>query len=330
MSARENEVEDGYHVKGRSTLVNAEGEVVLEWIKTAKDQAVRLEQMSEWLTDWLEPIQGRSRRAKRPRSTCDDLLSVYAMGDPHMGLYAWGEEVGDDFDLDIGSRDLVIAGELLVESSPPSRTAHIINAGDFYHSDNASNRTSRSGHALDVDGRFAKVMRAGLNAMVRLVETALTKHEIVTVTNEIGNHDDHTSVWLSLAMDAYFRNDDRVTVDLSPAKFHYYRHGLVLYGTTHGDTCKVSDLESIMATDRKEDWGETRYRHWYTGHVHHDSVKDMRACTVETLRTLAARDQWAHASGYRGDRDMKCDVWSCEDGRVQRNIVNIEQVKRWR
>lgn len=330
MSDPSNEAPDGFHVKGKSTLYNASGELVLEWVKTSKDEVARLEQMGEWLKDWLEPIAGRSRRVKRPRSTVDDLMSAYLMGDPHMGLYAWAAETDDDFDLSTGTRDLVIASELLVESSPASRVAHIINAGDFYHSDNANNRTARSGHALDVDGRFAKVQRAGLNSMVRIVEIALEKHHEVIVTNAIGNHDDHTSVWLSLAMDAYFRNEPRVTIELSPSKFHYYRHGLALYGVTHGDTCNISQLESIMATDRKEDWGETRYRHWYTGHVHHDSVKDLRACTVETLRTLAAKDSWAHASGYRGDRDMKCDVWSSEDGRVGRHIVNIEQVKRWR
>jgi hypothetical protein len=81
-----------------------------------------------------------------------------------------------------------------------------------------------------------------------------------------------------------------------------------------------------MAADRSKDWGETQHRYWYTGHVHHDTLKEFPGCTVETFRTLAARDAWHHKSGYRAGRDMKCDIIHKDHGRVCRHIVGIEML----
>ena len=49
---------------------------------------------------------------------------------------------------------------------------------------------------------------------------------------------------------------------------HWHRFGKNLIGVTHGDTVKAQQLGPVMACDRPEDWGETAYRFWYTGHVH--------------------------------------------------------------
>ena len=81
-----------------------------------------------------------------------------------------------------------------------------------------------------------------------------------------------------------------------------------------------------MATDRASDWGETRFRYWLTGHVHHMSGKEYPGCIVETFRTLAPRDAHAHAAGYRSDRDMQMLVHHKKHGRINRHTVGIEQL----
>ena len=321
------DVPPGYHLRGTSTLYGADGTPKLQWVKTARDQEEQIAALLDAIEGAVELYRGAIDPAPPSlASHRDDLLVVYPMGDPHIGMYAWHEEAGEDFDLDIASRNLATATRLLVDAAPPARVGHILNLGDFFHADNAQNRTARSGHALDVDGRFAKVQRVGMATMRACIDSALRRHELVRVTNVIGNHDDHTAILLSHCLAALYEREPRVTIEQAPAKFHYYRHGRVLYGVTHGDTCKVRDLESVMSADRPADWGETRYRHWYTGHVHHDSAREFRGVTVETFRTLAARDAWHTASGYRSDRDMKADVWHSTYGRVGRHIVGIEQV----
>jgi len=322
----EGDAPDGYRIKGRSTLYDTRtGDPLVEWVKTDAKQPTP-EEWAERFKQAVELACIEAPRSRRPRSTAEDLRVVYPMGDPHIGMYAWRGETGEDFDLDIAVRDLRAAMRLLVDRAPASRVGHVLNMGDYFHADNASNRTARSGHALDVDSRYLKVQVAGLACMVSLVDAALTKHEFVEVTNCTGNHDDHTSMHLSIALSQRYHDEPRVKVH-APSAYNYYEHGGCLYGATHGDTCKHSELAEVMAHDAAEQWGRTRYRHWYVGHVHHDSVKERRGVTVETIRTLAARDAWHHSAGYRSGRDMKCDVWHAVHGRIARNIVGIEQVR---
>jgi hypothetical protein len=163
--------------------------------------------------------------------------------------------------------------------------------------------------------------------MRRCIDRALERHNIVRVINEIGNHDDHSAIMLAICLANFYEREPRVIVDTSPNRFHWYRFGANLIGTTHGHSVKAADLPGIMANDRPKDWGETKYRFWYTGHVHHDQLKEYRGCTVETFRTLAAADAWHNSQGYRSGRDMKLDVIHRERGRICRHVVGIADLR---
>lgn len=320
-------VPKGYHVKGVSTLYK-DGKQVIQWVKTNKDQEDRLEALAEAIQTIADPIRGKSEPVACPQHASQDLLAVYTMGDPHLGMLANAAETGENFDLKIAESLMFGAIDHLVAGAPWSKYALIINLGDFFHSDNSSNRTARSGHALDVDGRWSKVLQVGIRAMRRSIDRALEKHEHVTVINEIGNHDDHSAIMLSLCLQAYYENNPRVTIDTSPAKFHYYRFGNTLIGTTHGDTCPPARLAGVMLADRKKDWAETDHHFWYTGHVHNDKAKELDGdIQWESFRTLASKDPWHAGQGYRSGRDMKCDVIHITRGRIRRNIVGIEELR---
>ncbi len=328
-SAHALEAPEGYKLRGVSTLLGSNGEVRQQWVKTAPENDSRPEALLAAFREAVdsaelpeaEPIEcGHSEHNSRR-------LAVYAMGDPHLGLYAHAPEAGENFDLDTACQLLVSAVDRLVNLAPFTEQALIINAGDFFHADNSENRTARSGHALDVDSRWCKVMQAGIHAMRRAVGMALRKHRRVTVFNAIGNHDDHTSLMLSLCLAEHYRGQPRVQIDTTPAPFRFLEFGNCLLGVTHGHSVKPEALPGIMATDQAEAWGRTRYRHWYTGHVHHESRKEFPGCSVETLRTLAARDAWAQAGGYRSRRTMICDVWDAEYGDILRHTVGVEQLR---
>jgi hypothetical protein len=96
-----------------------------------------------------------------------------------------------------------------------------------------------------------------------------------------------------------------------------------LIGATHGDTTKPEQLLGVMASDRAEDWGQTKHRYWYTGHVHHQSVREFAGVTAESFRTLAAKDAYAAGHGYRAGRDMRCIVLHRDHGEVERHRVDV-------
>jgi hypothetical protein len=258
-----------------------------------------------------------------PTGADSDLLAVYPLGDPHFGLYSYAAETGEDFDLDIAERLTKNAIDRLVSAAPNAAHGLLLNLGDLYHADDSRNMTPGHGNVLDVDTRYSKVMTVGLDAMIHCTMRLLEKHEQVTVWNIPGNHDPHASFALALAMNQHFRNEPRVTVDMSPALYRYMAFGKNLIGSHHGHGAKGADLPLIMATDRAADWGATEHRVWHCGHVHHKSLKEHPGCVVETHRTLAAKDAWHAGKGYRSGRDANVITYHRTWGEVQRTRVDV-------
>lgn len=317
----------GYHLRGVSTLLDGAGNPVQTWVKTTQDRAaVNLEALLEAIKSLPDSFRETHRPNAAPAHLDADLLCVYPIGDSHFGMYAWRDECGASYDLEIAERLHCEAIARLSASAPPAKHALLISLGDFFHCDSNLARTARSGAPLDTDTRWQLVLKSGVRAFRRMVDVALEKHEQVRVICEIGNHDDYSAVMLAMAMDAFYERDERVTVDTSPEPFHYHRFGKCFIGVTHGSECKPGELPGIMAADRPADWGQTKHRYWYTGHVHTEQVREHPGCVVESFRTLAPRDAWAHRSGYRADRDMRVDVLHREWGRITRNMLGIEQL----
>lgn len=197
---------------------------------------------------------------------------------------------------------------------------------DFQHHDNSNNQTAKAGNILDVDSRYARVMELSLQLAIDLIELALNKHETVHWRSAIGNHNIHSSIMMNKFIKAYYRNEPRVVVHDSPSTFFYHQFGQTLIGITHGDTVKPDRLGEIMSVDCEDIWSSTKYRYWYCGHVHHQSVKEYPSCVVETFRTLASKDAWHASSGYRSKQDMKCITLHNQYGEISRNTVNLSML----
>lgn len=318
---------DGFHVKGVSTFYDADGNIRGQWVKTKAEEQARIAALLDAMAHIADAWKGKSEPLEMPPEHLDDeLLAVYPIGDPHIGMLSWAPETGNNFDLATAERELYAAMDHLVGMAPKSRRALIIPVGDLFHADNRNNTTT-GGTPVDSDGRWPKVINVGVRLMRRAIDRALEKHELVDVIVEVGNHDWHSSLLLAICLSQYYEREPRVSVDTSPSKYHWFRFGKCLIGTTHGDTVKLTDLSEIMATDRPQDWGETMHRYWITGHVHHDQVKELRGCIVRTLRTLAPPDAWHKGKGYRSGRDMKALIMHREWGLIREYTVGIAQLQ---
>lgn len=318
-----------HRLKGVSSLVDPDGTVRAQWVKTAAEVETREAVLERLLVELPTKVPVRRGRVARPKGPAsDELLAVYPLGDPHVGLLAWQPESGADFDLKICEQLLTDAMRNLVLRGPRTKRALILNLGDYLHFDGVSHHTTKGDHALDVDGRTAKVLAIGLRIFTTLIDAALEHHDHVDVDCRIGNHDGYTSIMLALALAAFYRNEPRVSVPATIAHRSYHVHGACLIGTTHGDRAKPEALAEIMAAERPEEWGRTRHRFWYVGHVHHQVVKEHRGCRVESFRTLAARDSWHAAQGYVSGRDMHRITLHTEHGEISREIVNVDALVR--
>ena len=313
----------GHVLRGASTLVDAEGQIKQQWIKTrAEDDGRRA---------WLDALRDMGGEMPRHDPTIaeapclDDLLTVYPVGDPHIGLLAWHEDAGENFDMNIAERNLDAAFANLTELAPASTDALMIYIGDNGHADSQSNQTTK-GTRVDADGRTIKMARTILRIIRRNVTQVLAKHRRCRIIIERGNHDELISALIALGLSMFYENDPRVSVDVSPEMYHWFRFGTVLIGTHHGDKAKPMDLLGVMAVDRESDWSSTRHRRFYCGHYHHLMTKEVPGVIIEYLPTLAGSDAWHRGMGYRSQRAMYMDVYHRIEGHKNRHYVGIEQL----
>lgn len=315
------EMRDGggpYVVKGLSTYFNANGEQRGQWVKTRLDDQKREQAFREFVEELLQPVKGLAPLTPPPASVCEQLLSVYPIGDQHHGMYAEASQTGTDYNHEISTRLLTSHVDFLCSTAPPSGTAILLDVGDFHHANCSKNETPASGHQMHVTASYGKIMQTGAMALVTAVRRLLERHKKVIVWIMPGNHNPDAAFATALALSFFFHNEPRVSVDLDTSAFKYLRFGKNLIAAHHGDGPKMPSLPLIMAVDRPLDWAETEYRVWHCGHIHHKTVKEEPGCDVETHRTLAPSNSWDHKKGYRSKREMQRIDYHAETGEYNR------------
>jgi len=320
------EVPEGHIVKGKSTLLDAQtGEPKLEWVKTSLDKQQQLDVAREAinaLVSDIKPVQPKLRK-----DAGDNLMTVIPITDMHIGMYAWGDEVGDDYDTEKAITALTASIGYLVNMAPPSKRCVIMQLGDFFHAENMEGVTSRSRNVLDMDTRMQRVITQGMFALRHCIDEALKRHDKVELVSVAGNHDEILGHALRSAFSMLYADEPRVEVHNSPSSRQYIKFGKVLIGAVHGHQTKDRDLPGIMATERPEDWGQTKHRYFFRGHHHHDNRVEYNGCIVEQFRTMSAGDAYAVEHGFLSGRDMKAIVYDPNYGEMSRTVCSVDLIR---
>jgi hypothetical protein len=310
----------GQILKGVSAFVDADGNIRHQWIKTKNESAIS--DLIPALLETFKSYRGRSQLVPPPRRVDRDILSVYPIADPHIGMLSWRPQTGADYDLKIAIERLLDCAATLVARADRSRESLIVNLGDWYHANDQRNITPRSGHQLDVDGRWYKVLQAGVKTMMRIIDLNLAKHERVEVVNIPGNHDPEAACAQALALSTFYANNKRVKIAF-PSDIYYRQFGRTLIGAAHGDKMPPARMAMAMATDQREAWGQTAY-HWFMfGHIHTDSLKTIGDVRCESFSTIADKDNHASGGGWRSAQALKVVTLHKRGGEANRAQVNI-------
>jgi hypothetical protein len=320
-------VAPGQMLKGTSTLYK-DGQPVLQWVKTRAD-AAQLEEFMRAAAAAMAEELPRARPARAPRVTNDKLASVYTLTDSHVGALCWHREnlaPNGDWDLAIAEQTLTGCFEHMVRASPPARLGIVAQLGDFLHSDGLEAKTPTSGHLLDQDGRFPKVVQTAIRVLRRVIGFALERHEKVVVLMAEGNHDLASSVWLRAMFKALYENEPRVEVIDSELPYYVYQHGETMLAWHHGHLKKNDQLPLLFASQFPKVWGGTTRRYAHTGHRHHFEEKEHSGMSVVQHSTLAARDAYAARGGWMSDRQCTAITYHADFGQVCRNTVTPEML----
>jgi hypothetical protein len=273
-----------------------------------------LAEVKEYFTD-LKPI----KPTPPPDQPCDkDLMTVYPVPDAHIGMRAWKPEAGEDYDIDIAVDRIKSGISDCVNASPSSSEALVIALGDLLHANDQTNMTPASKHVLDVDTRHYKTLDAAIYAMACAAEIAAQKHDKVTVIVQRGNHDETAYMAVMFALAERYRDDPRITVQKHPGEFFVAEHGQCLIASQHGDKAKAERLVMALADQWPEMWGRTRYRYYFTGHLHHSKMQDVGGVQVEQLRAVTARDAYAASHAYVARSEMQAITYHKDRGEISR------------
>lgn len=313
-------------VMGKVTVQRGpDGTVERTWERQSPDA----EAMRAAMLDVIEGLKADLPKVEAlpaPSVVNGDLCNLYTFTDYHLGMYAWKQEAGADWDLGIAERVLLGAMRAMVEQSPAAHAAVINIQGDFLHTDGKIPQTPAHKHVLDADSRYPKIRRSAIRLIRELVRMALERHQDVHLIIAEGNHDEEGAGWLADLMAVHYEAEPRLRVNDSALPFYVFEWGEAMLGVHHGHKVKNEQLPLLFAAQFPEVWGRTKRREIHCGHRHHRDEKEYNGVTVVQHPTLAARDAYAARGGWIADRAAQAITYHKRFGQVGRVMVCPEMI----
>tara|TARA_R110000744_G_scaffold35775_3_gene82660 strand:+ start:234 stop:1361 length:1128 start_codon:yes stop_codon:yes gene_type:complete len=250
--------------------------------------------------------------------------------DVHIGKLAIKAETGDDYNSEIAiERMKQGVMELYNRASATANIEQIIFVGgnDMLHTDTTDGKTT-AGTSQDTCGMWWENYTLAWMTCAELI-TALSEKCKVHYIHCPSNHDWESGFHLAQNVAAYLWNNKNVTTDVTNAHRKYVNYGRCLFGFTHGDGAKETQLPSLMADEAKSAWATADHKHIYCHHLHHKiknayqkGVKmniekehsdvtviqcktngcDEDRVNVEYLRSPSGTDSWHSRNGYSGGK----------------------------
>ena len=319
-------VPEPFIVRGVSTYYNAEGKASGQWVKS-RIEDTKLQEMMRQAIDAMKEDIPRLTALPAPPLSNDNLLNCYVITDYHLGMLSWDEETGENWDVAIAEQLVIKWFEQAIAQSPNADTAVFAQLSDFLHFDGMDAVTPASKHLLDVDTRFAKLVRSAIRVLRTIIDMLLAKHQKLHIIMADANHDPVSQIWLREWFSVLYENEPRVTVDKSPNPYNAYEFGNVALFFHHGHKRKVANVSEVFAGQFREMFGRTKHAYAHMGHMHHLDIKENNLMIVEQHRTLAPGDAYSARGGWLSGRDAKVISYDRRYGEVSRLTINSDMLR---
>lgn len=314
-------------------------DVARYWIKDEeasiclkKDSEISTEEYTEFLKNELltYSIPYKVPKVKHKENFRAMVLSL---ADLHFGKFATMEESDSEYDLEIAEQRTREGVMELLEMSKPFNVQkiYLVLGNDVLHYDNTEKTTTKGTYVGGL-GTNETIFRTALRVLVSIVEM-LAEENKVEIVHVPSNHDYVSGNHLAVVLEAWFRNHKNVEfLEIGPKSRKYIVFGVNCIGLTHGDKTRDSELHSLMSHDAKDYWGQTEYRYWYLGHLHHKIRKVQNSgFTIEVEKDHIGYTKVKTGVTLNKNTDVQIeylrspttpDVWHYDNGHV--NIAGME------
>jgi hypothetical protein len=319
-------VPEGFVAKGVSTYYNSEGKPSGQWVKASLSHEALMDAMRETIKGFKDEIPPAVSTVA-PVASEEQLCNLYTFTDYHLGMLAWHQEGGSDWNVSLAEKTIIAALVQMVNQSPNAHTGVLNIQGDFLHTDGKTPVTPTAKHVLDADSRFPKIRRAAIRIIRSLVAICLQRHQEVYLIIAEGNHDEESAGWLADLFAVHYEEESRVTVNDSILPFYVFEWGNTMLGVHHGHKVRNESLPLLFAAQFPQEWGRTTRREIHCGHRHHRDEKEYNGVTIVQHPTLAARDAYAARGGWIADRAAWAITYHKKYGAVGRVMVTTEMME---
>lgn len=329
---------------GWTIVKDDEGNGHSVFIKNTEGEQVALTSIIEQTLDDLRSDMPTTF-PKRPPISGDHLL-VIDIADLHVGKLCVKTETGHTYSRETARHRAIEGTKALLQMASGAGVSDIlfVMGNDIVHTDNAKGTTT-SGTPQDTDGTIHQMISDAQAILVECIDLCADAAQVHLAFCP-SNHDWVTGYCIARTVQAWFRNDPRVTAsDYNMSERHrkYVLFGSNLIGLSHGDGAKESELYPLMVTEAREHISQAKHLYFYLHHYHHKirnrvtrikerGEKDLTGMTVigsgvhnegegleiEYLRSPSAPDGWHHRNGYLNRQAVECFVHHPEDGQKMR------------
>lgn len=258
-------------------------------------------------------------------------MAVISLADHHIGALSWGPETGESYDALIAEQ---LASEAMadilgkVSAWHPERILFIL-GNDLLHTDktiDGKGGSTTKGTIQETDGRWQRTFRIATRVSIAAIDAARGIAP-VDVHCKSGNHDTASMFMLGDVIDAWYRNDESVSVVNDPAPRTYVEYGVNMIGICHGHNEKPDKLPLLMATEAAGMWARTTFRDWMTGHRHRKGIvmSEESGVQIYTMPSLCAGDSWHVESGYAHRRSSEARIYHHSEGPAAHLIFNARR-----
>lgn len=316
---------DGLAIKGKTSLIDAEGRIITQHVMERAGAADTLAAMRAAVDAFKEELP-RLPALAGPVHAASDLLNQFVVTDNHFGMLSWKEETGSDYDLKIAEQLLLDWFAHEIATAPEANTAVLAQLGDLMHHDALESVTPAHKHVLDADSRLQKIIRIVIRTIRRIIDMLLLKHQFVHVVMASGNHDPASSAWLREMLAAMYENEPRIFVDNSPMLYYAKEWGDTALFYHHGHKAGMKNVDVKFVSVFRDLYGKTKYAYGHTGHKHADEGVKTTLMYLEQHETLAGPDAFGASGPWWSGRSAKRITYSKRFGEVGRSTARPEMV----
>jgi len=234
---------------------------------------------------------------------------ILSLSDLHLDSKSYEGEVGAESGIELSIKRAKDAVKDIIYRASYGHGLEkiiIIGGNDFFHGNNAKGTTEK-GTPLDVDNRWSKSFKQGLELISWIIDLANTFAPVDYYTC-YGNHSPEREFYLAVALEGLYRNNKQVKIETGESTRKYFTYGNSAFMLCHDAPKRVKDCPTVFITEQPKLYAEAKYRFLLTGHLHSKqetffiSTSENFGLLWKRLPSLSKIDKWHFDNFFIGNQ----------------------------